>query len=71
MLLPGVYKSTSTKLKGLHAVRIIGWGEEKGTKYWLITNSWNEDWGQGGLFKILRGENECGIESDVYSGIPK
>lgn len=22
-------------------------------------------WGSGGLFKILRGKNECGIESEV------
>lgn len=58
-------------MKGGHVVRIIGWGVENGTKYWLVANSWNEDWGDKGLFKIRRGTNECGIENYVYGGIPK
>jgi cathepsin B len=29
--------------------------------YWLVANSWNEDWGEKGFFKIKRGSNECGI----------
>jgi len=41
------------------------------TKYWLCVNSWNEDWGNKGLFKILRGENHCGIEDEIVAGIPK
>lgn len=36
--------------------------------YWLVVNSWNEEWGEGGTFKILRGANECGIETNVYAG---
>merc|ERR1712062_758144 len=28
-------------------------------------------WGEGGTFKILRGEDHCGIESGVVAGIPK
>lgn len=36
--------------------------------YWLVVNSWNEEWGEGGTFKILRGANECGIETNVYGG---
>jgi len=35
--------------------------------YWLIANSWNEDWGDQGTFKILRGVNECGIEQNIIS----
>lgn len=34
-------------------------------KYWLCANSWGEDWGEGGLFRILRGENHCDIESFI------
>jgi cathepsin B len=29
--------------------------------YWLVANSWNEDWGSNGFFKIQRGNDECGI----------
>jgi len=28
-------------------------------------------WGDQGLFKILRGKGECGIESGGYGGLPK
>jgi cathepsin B len=62
----GVYKRTAgSQPLGGHAVAIIGYGTEDGTDYWLVKNSWNEQWGDGGTFKILRGENECGIEDDV------
>ncbi|GAA37857.2 Cathepsin B-like cysteine proteinase [Clonorchis sinensis] len=53
-----------------HAIRILGWGEEGDVPYWLIANSWNEDWGEKGYMKFLRGLNECGIEDDVTAGLP-
>jgi cathepsin B len=37
----------------------------------LVANSWNEDWGDNGFFKIRRGTNECGIEGQIVTGIPK
>lgn len=61
----GVYKHTSGTSLGGHAVEFIGWGTENGQDYWLVKNSWNEQWGDGGTFKIARGVNECGIEDDV------
>lgn len=67
----GVYQHVAGKMLGGHAIRILGWGVENDTPYWLIANSWNTDWGQNGFFKILRGQNHCGIESDVSSGLPK
>merc|ERR1712203_242234 len=67
----GVYQHVIGKPLGGHAVRILGWGEEAGIPYWLVANSWNYDWGDHGTFKILRGENHCGIESQVVAGIPK
>ncbi|CAH8826928.1 unnamed protein product [Trichobilharzia szidati] len=67
----GIYKHITGNLVGMHTVRIIGWGEEDGIAYWLCANSWNEDWGENGYFRIIRGENECFIESFVVAGIPK
>lgn len=61
----GVYKHHSGSMLGGHAVEFIGWGVDGSQKYWLVKNSWNEDWGDGGLFKIARGTNECGIEGEV------
>lgn len=68
----GIYQHVTGRSEGGHAVKCIGWGVENGTKYWLIVNSWNERWGENGLFRIIRGVNECGIESrGPYAGMPK
>ena len=67
----GVYQHVTGKMLGGHAIRILGWGVEDGTPYWLIANSWNTDWGNNGFFKILRGNNHCGIEAEISAGIPK
>lgn len=67
----GVYKHVTGDALGGHAVRMLGWGEEGGVKYWLMANSWNTGWGDEGFFKILRGTDECGIEDSIVAGIPK
>jgi cathepsin B len=41
---------------------------EKGDPYWFCQNSWNTGWGDKGYFKILRGKDECGIESWSWTG---
>jgi len=65
----GIYHLTQgSEFKGWHAVKVIGWGEENGNKYWLVVNSWGTGWGMNGFFKILRGTNECEIEGNVVYG---
>ncbi|KAH9633325.1 hypothetical protein HF086_004039 [Spodoptera exigua] len=66
----GVYVHTDGARAGRHAVKLLGWGVENGVKYWLIANSWNPGWGDNGYFKILRGENHCGIEGQAVAGEP-
>ena len=67
----GVYiKSPNATYLGGHAVKLIGWGTEKDVPYWLLVNSWSENWGNEGTFKIRRGTNECGIDYSTTSGIP-
>ncbi|KYB26628.1 Tubulointerstitial nephritis antigen-like [Tribolium castaneum] len=68
----GIYRhspiSTNDRT-GYHSVRIVGWGEEYSPeglkKYWKVANSWGPEWGENGYFRILRGSNECEIESFV------
>ena len=55
---------------GGHAIEIVGWGTEKGTKFWWIKNSWGEKWGISGYFKMIRGINACHIEENIIVGIP-
>ncbi|XP_060858168.1 cathepsin B-like cysteine proteinase 3 [Metopolophium dirhodum] len=67
----GVYQRTeNASYLGGHAVKMIGWGVEEGTPYWLMVNSWGEQWGASGMFKIRRGTDECGIESSCTAGVP-
>jgi cathepsin B len=64
----GIYVQTSSKLLGGHAVKIVGWGKEGETEYWIVANSWSPKWGENGYFKIKMGE--CGIEN-VMAGEPQ
>lgn len=37
----GVYHHVTGKNLGGHSIKILGWGVEQGTPYWLVANSWN------------------------------
>jgi cathepsin B len=65
-------KSAGATQLGGHSVKVVGFGAEGGVKYWTVANSWNEEFGEGGFFRIRRGTDECGIESlAVVAGLPK
>ena len=64
----GVYQHTTGQALGGHAIKVIGYGTENGTPYWMIQNSWTTTWGDDGYFKILRGQDECGIEDGGVAG---
>lgn len=68
----GVYESLGLldPMLGGHAIKILGWGNEANKPYWLVANSWNEEWGDHGFFKIVRGKNEGNIESVLLDGGP-
>jgi cathepsin B len=69
----GVYKAgnpITDPMLGGHAIKIMGWGTENGNPYWLVANSWNEDWGDHGFFKIDKGHNQCQIENAIINGGP-
>lgn len=52
-----------------HGVGIVGFGEENGTKYWVVRNSWGGAWGEEGYYRIIRGEGKCGLNSMVTTAI--
>ena len=54
-----------------HAVLITGYGvdSDSGLPYWSVKNSWGEEWGEDGYFRIVRGKGECGINTAVTTSI--
>jgi len=76
----GVYSKGEDipKFSGYHTIKIVGWGVEdgsedepnKGNKYWIIENSWGQDWGLNGYAKVSEGQNLF-FEQYAYSILTK
>ena len=44
-----------------HAVTIVGYTPD----YWIVRNSWSQDWGDDGYFYLERDVNACGVASYI------
>jgi cathepsin C len=53
-------------------VLLVGYGvnETTGENFWIVKNSWGQDWGENGFFRIRRGTDEVGIESIAVAVTP-
>jgi C1A family cysteine protease len=63
----GIYSYVIGDFEGGHCIEIIGFDDTE--KYWLCKNSWDNDWGENGFFKIAYGE--CKIDEFPAWGIAK
>uniref|UniRef100_A0ACD5Y207 Uncharacterized protein n=1 Tax=Avena sativa TaxID=4498 RepID=A0ACD5Y207_AVESA len=52
-----------------HAVVVVGYGASDGVKYWIVKNSWGEQWGTGGYIYMRKDIDDpsgiCGIAVDA------
>jgi C1A family cysteine protease len=49
-----------------HGVILLGWGSDEGTDFWYAKNSWGEDWGENGYFRIIRNNKQ--LSRNLYLG---
>ena len=54
-------KSDSASLD--HAVQLVGYDLDQG--YWLVRNSYGEEWGEDGYLRLTFGNNTCGITNEA------
>jgi cathepsin B len=64
----GIYEMTHGEEMGGHAVKIVGWGKENNTEFWIAQNSWGSTWGEDGYFRIKMGQ--CMFDENAFVGFP-
>jgi len=60
----GIYRHVTGDRAGYHAICCIGYDEEQ--ECWICKNSWGDDWGDSGFFRIGYGEADIDTRFAMY-----
>lgn len=52
----GIYTYQTGERIGKHAVKLLGYGEENGIKFYTCENQWGANWGEKGYFRVAIGQ---------------
>lgn len=60
----GIYDYAECGTRSDHVTLIVGYGEENGSEYWIMKNSWGTGWGEDGYMRVAieDGKGICGIQ---------
>ncbi|XP_074834189.1 procathepsin L-like [Carettochelys insculpta] len=66
----GVFTNSQCSHRVNHAMLAVGYGTSqengKNTAYWLLKNSWSEQWGEKGYIRLVKGvDNHCGVANQA------
>nr|XP_056700051.1 procathepsin L-like [Euleptes europaea] len=64
----GIFSSIFCSNVVNHAMLAVGYGtsQEDGKEYWILKNSWSENWGEQGYMRLVKGAgNHCGVANQA------
>ncbi|NXA53485.1 CATL1 protein, partial [Nothocercus julius] len=66
----GIFSSAFCSQQVNHAMLAVGYGTGRqagqSVGYWILKNSWSEEWGERGYVRLLRGaDDRCGVASQA------
>jgi len=71
MYVSGVLSAAQCGTNIDHSVQVVGFDVESTPPYWLLRNSWSEEWGENGYIRIEFGKNACGVTEEVLTATVK